>query len=226
MWAVPPVVALGVWSIRLRGRTVPALSPQAGVSLRSLGRSTLAWQIALSMGLQSLTFYVVLAWLPDLLQDRGLGAAEAGWMLALSQATGVAGSIAVPLWAGRLANQRRIVWTLAVLEAAALGGLFPPGGALTGLWVSLLGIALGGTFGLALLLLVLRAADAEMATALSGMAQSVGCLVAGVGPTFFGLLHDETQGWTIPLLFLVAVLNAKVTAGLGAGNPGQVRHTA
>lgn len=226
VWALPAAVALGVWSMRMKGRAIHGVSRGGGASLRALGRSPLAWQIALFMGLQSLTFYVVLAWLPDLLQDRGLGAAEAGWMLALSQATGVVGSVAVPLWAGRLDDQRRIVWTLAALEAAALGGLFLPGGLLAALWVSLLGIVLGGTFGLALLLLVLRAANAETATVLSGMAQSVGYLVASVGPTLFGFLHDRTRGWTIPLLLLVVVLIAKAVAGFGAGKPGQVARDA
>lgn len=221
MWAAPAGMALVVWLIRMRGRARPRPSLSSGASLRALGRSPLAWQIAFFMGLQSLTFYVALAWLPDLLQDRGLRAAEAGWMLALSQAAGIVGSIGIPLWAGRLADQRRIVWTLAVLEAAALGGLFLPGGAFAALWVSLLGIALGGSFGLALLLLVLRAGDAETATTLSGMVQSVGYLVAALGPTLFGFLYDQTRGWTIPLLFLVAVLIAKVIAGLGAGEPGQ-----
>ena len=226
VWAIPACVALVAWLVQLKGRTLPRTSRRAGVSLRFLGRSSLAWQVALFMGLQSLTFYVTLAWLPDLLQGRGLGATEAGWMLALSQATGILGSAVVPLWAGRVADQRRIVGTLAALEAIALGGLLLPGSYLAALCVSLLGIVLGGTFGLSLLFLVLRAADAEAATALSGMAQSVGYLVAAAGPTLFGLLHDLTRGWAIPLLFLMAVLIAKVVVGLGSGKPGQVRHPA
>lgn len=216
-WAVPALIALVGWLPRLKRPVIPRPSSSAGTSLRSLGRSKLAWQVALFMGFQSLTFYVVLAWLPDLLQSRGLGAAEAGWMLALSQATGIIGSAAVPLWAGRLADQRRIVSVLGLVEVVALAGLLSPGAQLVTLWVSLLGFALGGTFGLALVLLVLRAADADAATALSGMAQSVGYLVAATGPVLFGVLYDLTRGWTLPLLFLMAVLVAKIVAGLGAG---------
>ncbi|MEP0546955.1 MAG: MFS transporter [Rhodothermales bacterium] len=221
-WAVLALVALAAWLPQLRRRTPARTSRSVGASLRDLGRSPLAWQVALFMGLQSLTFYVVLAWLPDLLQSRGLGAAEAGWMLALSQATGVLGSAVVPLWAGRRADQRGIVWALALVEAVALAGLLAPGLDLAALWVGLLGFVLGGTFGLSLLFLVVRAADAETATALSGMAQSVGYLLAAVGPTLFGALHDLSGGWSVPLLSLVVVLGAKVVVGLGAGRVGEI----
>ncbi len=223
VWALLAALAFALWLPQLKEQARARPTRSVGASLRLLGRSALAWRVALFMGLQSLTFYVVLAWLPDLLQSRGLSAAEAGWMLALSQAVGILGSAAVPFWAARLEDQRRVVWALALVEAVALGGLFLPGGALAALWVSLLGFVLGGTFGLALLLLILRAADTETATELSGMAQSVGYLVAASGPALFGLLHDLSRGWTVPLLFLVAVLAAKGRVGLGAGRPGQIR---
>ena len=222
-WAALAAVALLAWLPLVRRRALPRSTGGAWEALRDLGRSRLAWQVALFMGFQSLTFYVVLAWLPDLLGSRGLSESEAGWMLALSQGVGIAGSAVVPLWAARLEDQRQIVWVLALIEAVALGGLFLPGPDLAALWVSLLGLVLGGTFGLSLLLLVLRAGDAQTATELSGMAQSVGYLVAATGPALFGFLHDLTAGWTVPLGFLVAVLVAKVVVGLGAGRPGVVR---
>jgi CP family cyanate transporter-like MFS transporter len=222
-WAVPAVVALAVWFPQLTGRRAMPSRRSIGASLHSLGRSALAWQVALYMGLQSVTFYVVLAWLPDLLQARGLGPAEAGWMLALAQAVGIAGSAVVPLWAARRRDQRPVVWTLAALEAAGLGGLFLPGASLAALWVSLVGFIGGGTFGLALLFLVVRTPDPETATELSGMAQSVGYLIAAVGPALVGFLHDLTGGWTVPLLLLTATMGAKALAGLQAGRPDQIR---
>jgi MFS transporter, CP family, cyanate transporter len=224
MWALPALVALVAWlpQVDRRERSVggPALP---ATSLRDLMGSPLAWQIALFMGLQSLTFYVVLAWLPDLLQSRGLTAADAGWMLAVSQATGIAGSATVPVLAARGSDQRSIVGVLALLEALSLGGLLlDVDAALTIVWVGTLGLVLGGTFGLALLFLVLRASDTAATTQLSGMAQSIGYLIAATGPVVFGLLYDLTSQWTVPLLFLFAVLAGKLTAGVAAGRPGHV----
>jgi MFS transporter, CP family, cyanate transporter len=223
VWAVPAVIALIVWIPQLREpATARPATPAGGFAL--LWRSRLAWQIAIFMGLQSLTFFVLVAWLPDLLQSRGLSQDAAGGLLALSQATGMAGSALVPLWAGATRDQRGIMWTLALLEAAGLVGLALPSVTLAWLWVSLLGFVLGGTFGLSLTLLVLRSSDAESTGRLSGMAQSVGYLLAATGPPLFGYLHDMTAGWLVPLGFLIAVLIGKLIAGLPAGRPGTV-HT-
>ena len=224
-WAVLAALALVVWAPQMWRRAIPSRRGTVLDSLRDLGRSRLAWAVALYMGLQSLAFYVVLAWLPDLLQSRGLDPAEAGWMLALSQAAGIVGSAVAPLWAGRSGDQRRIIWVLTVFEAVALGGLLLPSGALAAVWVSVLGFVLGGSFGLSLLFLAIRADTPETAAELSGMAQSVGYLVAAVGPALFGALHDATGGWTVPLVSLGAVLAAKVAVGLPAARDRQVRRT-
>jgi len=223
IWVVPAVLGLVVWLPQLSGES--STRPIREVKIGAFGRSPLAWQIALFMGLQSLTFYVVLAWLPDLLQSRGLSEAAAGGLLAVSQATGVVGTALIPVWAGRLRDQRSIIWTLTVLEAVGWAGLLLPGGELAIVWVGLLGFILGGTFGLALTLLVLRSSDAESAGELSGMAQSVGYLIAAAGPPIFGWLYDVSGGWTVPLWFLLAVLVGKVAAALPAGRPGDVAST-
>src|SRR5690606_38420566 len=166
-------------------------------------RSALAWQIALFMGFQSLTFYVVLAWLPDLLQSRGMSASAAGWMLALSQATGIAGSALIPSFAARRQEQTDVVRPLGGLEALSLLGLLLSGaGWLAAASVAVLGFVMGGTFSLALLFLVLRASDTRASASLSGMAQSVGNGIAAVGPMLVGWIRDATGAWTVPLLCL------------------------
>jgi len=224
-WSALAVVAFAAW-LPFTTRPPREGDNGDGVGLRVLARSALAWEVAIFMGLQSLTFYVTIAWLPDLLQSRGLSEAAAGGLLALSQATGVLGSAAIPVWASRREDQRPVVWTLTAFEAIALGGLLLPAGQLAALWVGLLGFILGGTFALALTLLVLRAPDAESTTQLSGMAQSVGYLVAAVGPPLFGWAFDLSGGWTIPLASLMVVLSAKCAAGWLAGRPGRVVGTA
>lgn len=222
VWVIPAVIALLVWLPQVRTRP-PAPAETARRNFAVLARSALAWQVALFLGCQSLTFYVLIAWLPDLLQSRGVGEAAAGGLLALAQATGMAGSMFVPLWAGASRDQRGIIWILGLLEVVGLVGLTLSGATLAWLWVSLVGFVLGGTFGLALVLLVLRAHDAETTGRLSGMAQSIGYLLAATGPPLFGWLHDITDGWRVPLGFLVLVALAKLLAGLPAGRAITVR---
>lgn len=216
VWALPALLALLLWLPQLsRSHTKP---PPAGPRKKGkhLGRSRLAWNVALFMGLQSLAFYVVLAWLPDMLHRRGADPEFAGWMLSLSQATGVLGSLITPLWAGRKPDQRSIIMVLVCLEVIALLGLIFPALGAVQIWVALIGFALGGAFGLALFLIVVRSADTETATRLSGLVQAIGYLLAAIGPILAGSLFDLTGNWGHVLLMLLVVAGIKLYTGLGA----------
>lgn len=221
-WGVLSAIAFIVWMPQLKNLTLPRNNKSFITALKDLGNSKIAWQVALFMGLQSLAFYVILAWLPEILQDRGLTASSAGWMLSLSQGMGVFGTIILPTWAEKLNDQRGLVWMLLILELASLSGLLFPDPFLVGLWVSILGFSLGGSFGLALLFIVLRTSNSQTATELSGMAQSIGYLLAAVGPALFGGLHDLTGAWLVPFLLLFLVTIVKLFMGLGAGAPQKV----
>jgi CP family cyanate transporter-like MFS transporter len=187
-----------------------------------LDQSRRAWKIALFMGLQSLTFYVILAWLPAILQSRGYDAEFSGWMLSLSQAAGILGSLVVPTFGGIRSDQRGIVWFLIIMEVIGLFGLLFPEIGLVPVWVSLIGFALGGTFGLALLFLILGSQDAESATELSGITQAIGYVVAATGPIIFGSIFDFSGSWTYFLLLLIFFAGFKLYMELGAGTPGKV----
>lgn len=224
-WATLSLVALVAWVPQLgRYGRGPAPGRSYGDAVRKLGSSRLAWNIALYMGLQSFAFYVVLAWLPDMLQARGASPEHAGWMLSLSQFWGIIGSLSVPLWAGRQAGQRTIVITLAALDAMSLAGLLLQGAGPAGIWVSLLGFSLGGAFGLSLFMIGARSADAETAASLSGLAQSIGYLIAACGPLVAGSLFDLSGSWNATLLLLLALVAARVWAGMGAARPHLISH--
>src|SRR5690554_7942201 len=75
-------------------------------AMKKLSGSLLVWRLALYMGLQSFAFYLILAWLPEILIDRGYDPTYAGWMLSLSQATGIAGAILIQI--GRASCRERV----------------------------------------------------------------------------------------------------------------------
>lgn len=52
--------------------------------------------------------------------------------------------------------------------------------------------------------------------------QSVGYLLAAVGPLAVGVVHGVTGGWTAPMLVLVALSVVMAVAGLVAGRPGVI----
>ena len=59
--------------------------------------------------------------------------------------------------------------------------------------------------------------------ALSGMGQALGYLVAAVGPVLFGVLHDVTGSWRVPLAVLVGVAAVHALIGLRAGRDAHVK---
>ena len=222
VWAALALLAVAVW-MPLLGE-----SPEEGASgrevrlLRGPWRSALAWQVTLFMGLQSIVFYVSITWLPAILRDGGLDAATAGWMVSLMQLIGIPATLFVPMLAARMRSQSALAAAAAALSGSGILGLQFAGGALSALPVLLLGLGQGAAISLALTLFALRAPDAAGAAALSGMAQTVGYLLAAAGPPLFGVLHDLTHGWTVPLILLFAITVCMLLAGLGAGRDALV----
>ena len=223
LWALLALVAAVAWFPKVR-RPDPA-NASTGTYRRVTGlwRSPLAWQVTLFMGLQALAYYVTLTWLPEILQEEGgMSAAQAGWMLALAQVVVIPSMFLAPVLADRRPSQYGVVVAAVTLTGAGTLGVLVAAGTATALWVVLLGLGQGACFSLALTLFALRAPDSEHAAALSGMAQSVGYLLAAVGPFLFGVLRDATHSWTVPLALLLAVVVSLLVTGLGAARDAHV----
>jgi CP family cyanate transporter-like MFS transporter len=221
LWALPALVAAVAWVPQLRHSDRPA-NARTSHGVGGLWRSSLAWQVTLFMGLQSLVYYVMLTWLPEILREEGLSAPRAGWMLALSQAVAIVSMFFAPVIAGRRPSQRGVAAAAVALSGAGTLGLLVAGSTAGVLWVVLLGLGQGACFSLALTFFALRAPDSEHAAALSGMAQSVGYLLAAVGPSLFGVLRDATHAWKVPLALLLATTAGLLIAGLGAARDAHV----
>ncbi|MEX2463805.1 MAG: MFS transporter [Balneolaceae bacterium] len=217
VWGFPALLAFIIWLPQMRTNLPVTLRKGFRESLRHLGKSKLAWFVALFMGVQSLSFYTLIAWLPEILMERGFSAAESGWYLALMQGLGIISTLIFPAWAARLDQQSVPVIVLVILEIIALIGLSIPTLPFVALWVSMMGFCLGGSFGLALLLIVLRSRDSTSANELSGMSQSVGYTIAATGPVLFGALFDLFDNWFLPMGFLFTVALLKLWSGLEAG---------
>lgn len=217
IWGLFSFLTFLVW-ISQNKFSVPTNSKRSfKKAMKDLGSNSLAWNVALFLGLQSIAFYVILAWLPDILISKGFSNSEAGWYLSLSQVTGVLGSVLVPVVAAKKDDQRKYISMLILLEALSLIGLWLGTNATVFLWVSGIGFSLGGSFGLALLFIVLRSSDSETATELSGMSQSIGYLLAATGPILIGAVFDVTGDWDTALYILFMILFFKLYTGLKAG---------
>jgi len=221
-WMLPALLAMLVWSPQARqGHGLHKVAYRVS----GLWRDPLAWQVTLYMGLQSSLAYIVFGWLPSILIGRGLSPTEAGLVLSGSVIVQLVSSLGAPWLATRGKDQRlAIVMVMLVTLAGLFGCLYAPIDGLWG-WAVLLGLGQGGTFALALTLIVLRSKDAHVAANLSSMAQGVGYTLASMGPFAVGLVHDLTGGWAaVGWIFAVLGVGA-IVFGLGAGRALHVRVT-
>jgi MFS transporter, CP family, cyanate transporter len=219
VWAVPAAAALVFWLPRVRASREEA-EPEPSrdeVAPPRLRRSWLAWQVTAFMGLQSFVFYVLVAWLSDLLHDSGVSAARAGLMVGLLQATSLIATITIPTLAARMRDQRLAVALCCLIGIVGCVGLLIAPGELALLWVVLVGPAGGATLSLALVFFALRTSDSREAAALSGMAQSLGYGFAAAGPFLVGALHDATGSWSLPVVVLIVGWVLTGVAGLLSG---------
>ncbi len=222
LWAGPALVAALIWIPQLRFRTQPeGIGWRGGAGRRSgalaMGRSALAWQVTLFMGLQSLSYYATLSWFPTMFRDRGVSAAHAGLLLALMNLGNAVTALIAPMLAHRAADQKRLVAVSMAATAAGLAGaVFGPAG-LAAAFIFLLGLGQGATLGLGIFFTMARAPDPVSAASLSAFAQGVGYLIASAGPLTIGFLHDATGGWTVPGLVLLAITALQLITGWLAG---------
>ena len=194
--------------------------PLAGVI--ALTRQVRAWQVAAFMGLQSSVFYSAVAWLPTVLQVRGMTETEAAGWVSTMQILGCGASLLIPTLAGRLRSQSGWIAATALLNVFCLFGiLFLPK---VGVGVAVIGFGLGvnASFGLALLIIALRSRDSETAANLSAMAQSVGYLLAAPGPWIVGWLSEATGSWNPAIGFVVLLALGAAIFGWLAGREGEL----
>ncbi len=87
----------------------------------------------------------------------------------------------------------------------------------------LFGFGSGATMILGLTFIGLRASSAHQAAALSGMAQSVGYLLAACGPPLMGKIHDASCDWSVPLMGVEILSLLMAIFALRAGRDKEIR---
>ena len=208
-------LALGIWSI-VGIASLFLLIPRAAKAPRQKIVATdahaklnpwihpLAWQIAAFMGIQSLFFYVLVAWLTPIEAQFGISATASGFHQSLMNLGSLFGSIACSALIQKLKKHWIIGVGFSALTAlSVLSIIWTPSIAWLGSFV--LGFCTGNLFVLSLSLFGLRTRHFQNASALSGMGQSVGYIIAALGPIALGALHEVT-GSLNTIIYGVVVL--------------------
>jgi CP family cyanate transporter-like MFS transporter len=213
-WAVLALVAAVPWVGLLRHDAPDPGAPARTRVVRfgDVARTRLGWAMALFFGLQSMQAYAIFGWFATLWRDSGFSPALAGALV------GVVAGISIPLsaWVPRLVarpgDQRAVLFTVMLMYPVAYVGLVVAPHSLAVLWALVLGAGTT-TFPMVLTLIGLRASTPEGTAALSSFTQSVGYLLAAVGPFGVGVLHDLSGGWTVPLVVLAVLVVPMLVLG-------------
>lgn len=233
--SIPLADALGSWSFSLMSWAslsltallawwwiMPQPKPECEIKvssnrIRSLLKQPLAWHIMLLMGSQSSLAYIVFGWLPTLLVRQGYNESEAGWLMGASILTQLISAIAAP-WIARMSSDQRpaLILVLALI-GIGLWMLLLGSPALSWPGAIILGLGQGGSFSLALTLIVLRSGDTKIAGELSALVQGGGYTLAAMGPLVVGLMLDANFGITGITYLLLAILAFSATMALLAG---------
>ncbi|WEG72453.1 CynX/NimT family MFS transporter [Vagococcus intermedius] len=220
IWVVMSVLALLAWIPQVKDKTTVKIVSEIK-DKTNMWQSHLAWKISAFMGLQSLVFYSLLAWIPQILSEKGISGETSGMLLALMQIFIVPFNFLVSILAGRVADQRRLViWGVCLMFLGLVGITLADGIVINAISLSLIGISGGFTFSLSMMFFSLRTKNAVDAAQISGMAQSIGYLLAAAGPLLFGLLHDLSGTWLTPMWSLWLLAGVLLWTGLGAGKIG------
>lgn len=220
--------ALGVWAIPAAASTLvwlPLLRLQAGNPAAApvpLWHSRLAWAVTAYMGFQSMLFYSLASWYGALLQDRGLSLEATSFNLTVFYFVQMIFALILPIALVRTRRQDVVAVLLPGIAALGIAGAFYGPLAAIPLFSATIGLALGGVFGTALSFMVLRARNVQTAARLSGMAQTVGYLMAALGPLGVGFLHEAADPRLATTAWLVALATGTMLFGAAAGKNAYV----
>lgn len=217
------VIALIVWLPQLRNKTDSSIG--TGLSGReniNVWKSSLAWNITIYMGTQSMVFFTMISWLPDMLTNSGYTSDAAGWMLSLMQLAFIPFSFAAPVIAERLKDQKGLTIMTGIMVMVGAGGLLTGSPIITPIAVICIGGACGAAFSLSMMFFSLRSNDGQEASKLSGMAQSFGYLIAAVGPVLLGFIHDIFGNWNFPIVIVGMIAVILIMTGMKSGADGKI----
>lgn len=219
-WVGLMILALVVWIPQLRSH---GTGLQRDIFKgKNVWKSRLAWQVTLFMGAQSVMYFTMVTWLPDMLIAKGMSPVNAGLALSYMQLISLIGTFFAPNLLMKLKEQSPVILVVGVGYLIGFGALF-----LSSEWIifaalTLIGIGSGASLSIAYTLISLRTTEDQTTAKLSGMVQSAGYVLAALGPLIFGISLDLFDNWNILIWFLLLMTIQFIAFGLPAGRDKKI----
>lgn len=220
-WVVLMVLALVVWIPQMSSRKAGYQGDL--LKAKNVWKSKLAWQVTLFMGAQSVMYFTMITWLPDMLIARGMSPIQAGIALSYMQLISLIGTFFIPNLLIRLKEQSNVILSVGIGYLIGYGALFIHNELITFVALTIIGIGSGASLSIAYTLISLRSAEDLTTAKLSGMVQSAGYVLAALGPLVFGVSLDLFDNWNILIWFLLIMTVQFIGFGLPAGRDKKIQ---
>lgn len=224
LWSAIGVIALALWIGYTRSLASPkpavlhtgiTVSPvvREKVGLRGAVTDLRVWGLAFYLGVTSLTFYTISAWLPTTFIMDGLPAGVAGGYTSLVNIVSLPFAFLVPIALRR--GWGPVLTPLSPLPAIVGIAVYLTAGSASALWVALLlGLAQGLCLGVSYDQVVQYARSPEHAAAVSALTSTIGVAIGSLGPLFYGYGLETTGSYVLPLGALAVLILIQATTGL------------
>ena len=202
LWVVMAALGLMAWLFSPRSKKI---SVAGGAFQWSLLRKPLTWAVIFVMGMQSLTIYTTVAWLPTILSTQGFSASTAGLGSAVFLLVSAPASIMTAAFIKVVGSERTAAAIMSVSFALGIV-LWLMGGAWSFVGCVLAGIPQGITFSMAMILMAQKTNNLSELLVISSLSQGIGYILAGFGPFICGLLYQGDGRWESVVAFMLAAV--------------------
>ncbi|UXM90695.1 MFS transporter [Paenarthrobacter sp. JL.01a] len=204
-WGLLGVAALlGFLPVVLHSHRNSTKTDRPRVSMWPLLKTRLGLLITAIFTFQAFLAYAVMSWFAYILTSQGLSASESGLQFGVMQLVSVAAGMILLTLGSRPGMLRPALYLASSSTLVAIGTMLWLPTSLAVIPAVLFGFGLG-IFPLVLVIISRSGGSTAETTALSTIAQSLGYLIAAIGPFGMGLLHSATGGWVLPLSLLSIV---------------------
>lgn len=219
-WVVFMLLALAVWFPQVKAK--PIKNKGEGQAGKNVWKSRLAWQLTLFMGAQSVMYFTMVTWLPDMLISKGMSPVKAGIALSYMQLISLIGTFFAPSFLMKLRQQHLVILGVSLGYLLGYLLLFSSQEWVLFVAMTIIGIGSGASLSIAYTLISLRTAEDQTTSNLSGMVQSAGYVLAALGPLLFGVSLDLVGNWDFLIWFLLAMTIQFLFFGWSAGKDQKI----
>lgn len=202
LWALPALLGLLLWAcLPNRLDADEPSDSHAGLPWRK----PRAWLISAFFAIQAGLFYALATWAVARYHEAGLSLLRSNSLFSVSMLMGLPSSFLLPWLAQRLGNRYWLLLGCGLLSSLSLAMISCAPTFWPELWAVSIGLGLGGSFALSLVLPLYEAGSPLAVSRWTAMMLFVGYSMACVTPVLTGLARDVAGSYQLPFMVLTSL---------------------